>query len=139
MLELTADNVHETITDCFFKEEELTRNEVGDFIQPDGAVFGEGVIRNAWLKEVKVQEHLQDIKDFLSQLADSFRGTLGDTFLKMPFRLDGEQWGEHADAESLLILGEVSQLITLPYPRDKWDTLPGGVPYIMIITDRNVA
>lgn len=73
----------------------------------------------AWLRELP-----------LEFFPESMGGGGGWSFLQMPFKRDGNHWGEHSDCERLLQLavglGEARYLA----PRSLWRLLPGGLPYV---------
>ena len=121
-MELTADNVHNVFINCLAKE-----------VEGKDVIVIKGVINNFAISKFWVDEEKENIKAMLLQLDDNFMNDGGWTFLNMPMRADGVQWGEQRNAQELLVLGMACELATIQMPREMWAMFPGGVPYIQVM------
>ncbi len=122
-MELTAENVNNIFTQCLAEDGE-----------GENVVLIGGVVNNFALDKFWVNENKEDIKSMLLQLDDNFMndGGGGWTFLNMPMRADGVQWGEQRNAEQLLVLGIACELANYLMPREMWKMFPGDMPYIAV-------
>ena len=132
-MELTADNVRETLNKCFFKEadEDPRTNEE----KIAAAIKVAGVRGNVFgFDPIRVEEQKANIASMLSQLPDQFHAGKGDgwSFLNACLRQDGEQWGEHIDIDELFAMGQAAGFVTIPLPREVWQVLYGGMPYFKV-------
>lgn len=76
----------------------------------------------------------------LYQLPNEFKKDNGGGY-SFPYAcidIDGCQWGEHVDAERLIALGTAIGLVQCPIPREMWKILPMGLPYYIILSERNI-
>lgn len=123
-MELTARNVHDTITKCLFSRDEPTEPHVK----------GCGVLQDYAFHPDRLEEARADVASMLAQLDDSFKEGKGGgmSFLQACCRADGTQWGEHSDMEALFALGNALGLAKYPFPREMWPILPGGMPYVTV-------
>ena len=132
MLELTRQNVDQVVQDCRWNDVETV----------DQAQVVEGIAHNVGFSPPRLEEHVEDIEDMLSQLPRQFNeGDEGGgwSFLNACNREDGVQWtGLHLQMEMLFLLGIGIGKVHWMLPRDVWRALPGGVPYVVIRTDREV-
>jgi hypothetical protein len=109
----------------------------GDPIPPD-TVFAEGVIRRFGFDPVKLKANRVKIIDLLRAiLPDSFYKDKGGghSFLALAHTKDGEHWGEHRHIEALICLGIAAGVGQYVVPREKWNMLPGGMPYVVFDLD----
>lgn len=134
-MQLTSENVHFVFTDCLFTEEEVKDLVEGQI--PENAVLVEGLTIKVGFHKERLSKHKEDIKSLLSQISDKFVHNVGGgmSFLELPSRSDGTQWGEHPDAQELLLLGIGSKYMQYCAPQELWPMLPGGVPYVVINLD----
>jgi hypothetical protein len=97
----------------------------------------EGLVRKYMFHPERIQEHKKDIYNLLMELDPTFRKSVGGgwSFLQMPANKDGEQWGGQINAEELLVLGIAAGLMEYGMPREMWNILPGGVPYVVFNDD----
>ncbi|MBY0559834.1 hypothetical protein [Hyphomicrobium sp.] len=115
-MNLTADNVEKLFAECS---------------KPDGAQV-EGVISKAVLDTTGRET---EIAGMLAELPDEFQASGGGgwTFLNACDRRDGQQWTSlHATMEKLFMLGIAAGKARWLMPRDMWDVLPGGMPYVSV-------
>lgn len=125
MKELTAENVMETLSKCFFDDDD----------PKDNPILVEGVVRNFGFRPDRVEANRQDITDYLMQLPDTFRESVGGgwSFVEGCTDKDGRQWGDQIHAEALFAMGQAIKMVSLPVPKQLWKCLPGGVPYYKIL------
>lgn len=123
-MNLTAQNVSETFMECLFKEGEKT----------DNYTMGEGVMQRVGFNPDRLKKSVPKIIEMLNGLPDSFKssGGGGMTFLNMCFDKNGNHWGEHANIDQLVCLGNAAGKLSFLLPRENWSILPGGMPYIMV-------
>lgn len=123
-MELTAQNVEDTLKKCLFKDGEPT----------DDRVEARGVVGGYGFHPQRLVEHSAPIGEMLAQLPQTFHeGTGGGwSFLNACMREDGRQWGEHRDIDSLLCLGIATGQAKILLPREMWSIFPGGMPYFSV-------
>lgn len=98
----------------------------------------EGIVHNFRLSRSAIDANRDEIRALLNLMDERFRTDMGGgySFLGLPFDKSGEQWGEHANAEALYVLGAAAGMARTLLPRSLWKSLPGGVPYIAIDLNR---
>lgn len=124
---LTHQNVEEVFKDCLANTTEYTLK---------------GVCIEVAFNREKIAEHEQDIMQMLMQLPIQFHrpGGCGWSFLNMCIDRDGNQWTDyHQTQDKLVCLGRAIGAVEFLMPRDFWKALPGGMPYIVINDNYNVA
>ncbi len=124
---IDALEVQDAVRDSLFRDEELVDGEA-----PEGAVIVEGVLTTFGFHPDRLETHREEVRDWLGQLPDTFQQDKGGgwSFLQVPFTKDDHQWGEHRDAQNLLVLGEGLGMVKNQMPmRELWAALPGGMPY----------
>ena len=125
---INATRLHEICLDSLFNEEELK----------EGVEYcpGYGVLHNFGFKPEKIEEYAEEVKDILSNLEEGFFTPHGESFLKLPFDKMGQQWGEHANAEELVLIGSATGYVDFSIPRIIWNLMPGSVPFITVSKER---
>ena len=120
-----AGKVRKIFIDSLFRENEDTKNYVE----------AEGLLTKIGFHPERLESHRDEVIELLEMLPDTFRkdGGGGWSFIKMPFTKDGEQWGEHKNADELLMLAVGLGLMQYLTTRDLWPYLPGGMPYVIIL------
>lgn len=117
MAELTS----QAFMDCFFKEGEDTTNHVK--VEGLTTMFG--------LHPERLEEKRELVTAILAELPEKFKE--GWTFLNMCVTKDGTQWtGMHRTCEQLVVMAIGLGLMEYTFPREMWQFLPGGVPYLTI-------
>jgi Tat protein secretion system quality control protein TatD with DNase activity len=126
---LTAENVETILKDCMYKEGEITIDIHKDMIKVDGIMFSFG------FHPSRVEQHKEEIFDMLKQLPKTFMETSGGghSFLNACMDKDNNQWGEHDSIDKLICLGLAIKKIKFCLPRDIWPSLPGGMPYFVVL------
>lgn len=126
-MRLTSENVEAIFKDC------LTDERI--FIV-------QGVVISASFDRKKVETHEEEIMQMLMQLPAQFHrpGGCGWTFLNMCIDRDGNQWTDfHQMQDKLVCLGRAIGAVEFVMPRDLWKVFPGGMPYIVINDNYNIA
>lgn len=126
---LNANRVNEIFTDCLFRDEELPPSEY---------VPAPGITTNVGFHPERVEGYRDEIAAMLDELPDDFQENSGGgmSFLNACNDKHGNQWtGMHQTMEQLFQLGLAVGKATCLMSRDKWDALPGGVPYYVVNAD----
>lgn len=124
-MKLTAENVESTFKSC------LAENHKADGVVVDGVIIKAKFNTNA------ISEHKKDIQDMLTQLPNEFQydGGGGWSFLNMCTDRHGNQWtGFHRTMDMLVCLGIAAGFVRFLLPREMWNIMPGGMPYLVITT-----
>ena len=126
-MQLTSENVEAVFKDCLANTAEHTLK---------------GVLIEVAFNREKIAEHEQDIMQMLMQLPKEFHrpGGCGWSFLNMCIDKNGNQWTDfHQTQDKLVCLGRSIGAVEFLMPRDLWKALPGGMPYIVINDNYNIA
>jgi len=121
-MNLTAENVHDIFKKC------LSNDSVDIKIV-------DGVLTKASFCIKKLEENKSNISDMLNDLPDSFKKGTGDgwSFLNMCEDNKGSQWTDfHVTVDELVCLGIAVDKMSYLMPREMWNVLPGGMPYLVI-------
>jgi hypothetical protein len=123
-MKLTAENVSNVFKYCLFNEGEDSTNHV----------VGEAVKMKVGFHPERLSSHKEQIEKMLNQLPDTFKANSGGgcSFLEACVTADGYHWGEHANIDELLSLGNAIGKASFLMPRDMWHIFPGGMPYFVI-------
>lgn len=124
-MKLTSEKVHEVFMNCLFKEDESTENHK----------IGEGVKTKVGFHPERLKESESTIVELLEELPTEFKKTGGGgwSFLNMCNDKNGNQWtGLHQSMDELVALGNATGKLSFQLPREMWDVLPGGMPYLVI-------
>ena len=124
-MKLNAELVHTTFIECLFQDEESTENyKVGEGIQLKVG-FNPEQLKD---KETLIEELLKDLP--LEFQKDSGGGM---SFLNMCNDKNGNQWtGLHQEMDELVALGTATGKLSFLMPREMWNMLPGGMPYLVV-------
>lgn len=93
-----------------------------------------GIRHDAKYSRSAIEAHKAEIRSMFNQLPENFKKSKGGgwSFLNMCMTKDDVQWtGLHSTMEKLVTLGIAAQLCDYLLPKDMWDILPGGMPYIV--------
>ena len=126
-MRLTSENVEAIFKDCLTDERSFIVKSV--------------VIRASFDRE-KVEAHEEEIMQMLMQLPKEFHrpGGCGWSFLNMCIDKNGNQWTDfHQTQDKLVCLGRSIGAVEFLMPRDLWKVFPGGMPYIVINDNYNIA
>jgi len=108
--------------------------------RPEGSAPAHNVEVAGWLVRhtfsiMRLQRSREAIIRMLLSLNEGFRADVGEggSVGAMVQRGDGSVWTQDmTDVEKLVALGIASGLASFCAPRDKWDRLPGGLPYVRV-------
>lgn len=124
MAKLTTHAVDEMLAQCIAEDAPEERQ-----------IIVEGIINSYAFDREKIEAHRNGIRDMLAELPAEFKksGGGGWSFLNACMRADGQQWtGLHQQQERLFALGIAAGLASWLMPREMWDVLPGGMPYVQV-------
>ena len=131
---LTHEAVKALMMDCLFSEKDFPPNTV-----PDNAVKADGIVHDYGFDPAKLAANTDKIKALLPEIGIEFfpeseGGWGGMSFLRLPLRRDGSQWGDQPMAECLYCLAAAIGHARFIMPREFWSVMPGHVPYILFST-----
>jgi hypothetical protein len=112
---------------------ESCRAQEGD---TDDAVKVEGIVRQLPFNPARVAEHATQIGELLAELPEQFQLAKGGgwSFLNACEDRHGKLWtGQQQTMETLFCLGIAAGKAKWLMPRDMWDVLPGGMPYVVVM------
>lgn len=122
---ISSEAVTAAFMDCLFTDGEDTTNHV----------VAEGIVQTVGFHPDRLASHRDEVMAMLMELPVEFRQTGGGgwSFLNACMDKDGAQWtGLHQVMEQLFCMGIALGLCEYQIPREMWDVLPGGMPYIVI-------
>lgn len=111
---------------------------MADNIDGPNTVVTEGIMAKMAFDRDKLAMHRTEIGDMLSQLPTEFKtkdqgGGDGWSFLNACMDSDGNQWtGMHSTMDQLFVLGIATDQAEWCMPKEMWDLLPGGMPYVVV-------
>ena len=123
---INTQEVEKIFMDCLHNPSKKTKNNI---------VIIEGITCKFGFHPKKLELHKERIIAMLSELPTQFRQNSGGgwSFLNACNTKDGEQWtGLHQRMEQLFVLGMGIGKAKYVMPRKMWNSLPGGMPYIVI-------
>jgi hypothetical protein len=124
-MKLSAKNVERVFNLCI--ERETKRND---------ELIVHGIVNDFPFNKKMLSEYADDIIGFLNELPKEFHENDGGgwSFLNACNDKNGNQWtGSHAVMEKLFVLGIGIDKVKLLLPREVWGSLPGGVPYFVVV------
>jgi len=123
-MKLTSENVTNIFVDCLFADGE----------SQEDAIFADGIVLNYGFHPERLSQHEKEIYSMLQQLPKEFQKDSGGgmSFLNACKTNTGEQWGDHQIMEQLFVLGIACKKVTLLLPKERWELLPGGMPYYSV-------
>lgn len=128
MTKLNAKIIEEILKYCLFKQDE----------NKDNKIIVEGIVHAYGFHPGRISEKKEVIKELLLELPIAFmkNGGGGVSFLEACMDKYNNQWtDEHCAIENLFILGIATGQAQWCFPRDLWNALPGGMPYVMITVE----
>lgn len=130
-MEHLADKIYATFVDCLYRDYEVTPGKI-----PEGTVVGSGVMSlKVGFHPGRLAAAREDVKSYLLEMHPNFSVGGGWTFLSLCVDKNGVQWGEHVNADQLIMLGSALGMVQFMHPREIWHVLPGSMPYLIIDTD----
>lgn len=126
-MRLTAEAVDAIVEACLFEPGEPRESQVEV----------EAVVHTYHFHPGRIAAHTAEISALLAELPVAFRagepGGGGWTFLNACDDRHGRQWtGLHIKVEALFALGIAVGKARWLMPREMWDVLPGGMPYVAV-------
>lgn len=116
----------------------LTAQNVDDLFAQCARDDGEKIHGVAGEASLSVIGYEADIAALLDQLPSEFQksGGGGWSFLNACMDRNGGQWtGMHQTMDKLFMLGIAAGMVCWLMPRDMWEVLPGGMPYVVVSTE----
>lgn len=129
---LTAQAVHAAMIDCLYTNEEIRELDIrADNLPPDGIVV-QGITNKFLLNPTRLEHHRNQVRQWITELPTEFQKGQGGgwSFLQLPMRADGKQWGEQMDAQALYVLSNALGYAKFCLDKEFWAAMPGGMPYI---------
>lgn len=128
-MKLTAEKVNQIFMDCLFEEHPQKGTEY---------IPGKGIMVNVGFNPVKIEEYAESINELLHELPEPFMEDNGGgySFLAAYEDKHGHHWAEHSTMDKLFTLGFASGYAKCLFPRELWSVLPGGVPYVVVLNER---
>ncbi len=102
------------------------------------AVIAEMLACKVYMSKDKVEAAREQItKDLLNLHPNFIRATGGGwTFINACLDRNGDLWTNcHRDMDELVTMGVMIGKVIMLFPRNHWDSLPGGVPYFVVAAD----
>ena len=123
---INADRVDEIFRDCLFNKGENTNN----------SIKAEGILVDVEFHPERLESYRDEVKQMLDNLPAGFHEKTGGgwTFPQACNDRNGDQWTDFQQRmEQLFQLGIGLGLAKYRLPKDKWSTIPGGMPYIVVL------
>lgn len=118
-----ARQIDKVFKDCLYSTDEST----------DQAVVVDGLVIKFGFHPIRLSENKSAVQKFISEMKPEFIRTKGGgwSFLNLCFDKHDVQWGEHINCEQLVALAIALKLGEYLMPREMWEVLPGGMPYVV--------
>ncbi len=106
----------------------------------ESTVTVDGIIQQFTISTRAVGAHKDEIRKLLDEMPLEFHspategGGGGWSFLNLCNDREGVQWAEHRTMEALIVLGIAAGMASYLLPKEMWQFLPGGVPYVAFNT-----
>lgn len=125
---INPNRVHEIFMDSLFKKEE----------NHDTYVTAQGLRMTCAFHPERLESHTDEVHSILQDFPKEFMESTGGgyTFLQMVSDKNGDLCMEQTTADELLMLGIATGWAVILLPREMWQLLPGGVPYVMLYDER---
>lgn len=129
--ESKAAQVHKLVEDSLYRDEFLATLKPGEV--PEGAVLFEGIMQVFGFDPVRLEANREKVRTLIREtVTDEFlmSGGGGYTFLNLCMDRNGDQWAEHPTLDSFVTLAGALGMAGFCAPRELWNILPGGMPYV---------
>ena len=121
---LTTRNLLDVYSDCLIKDYEVDNDE-----PTVNFVLGEGVSSVSVFNAERLEKNKEKIIRLIDELSKIEEGV---SFIEMCCDKNGSQWtSDCLKIDLLVMLGIATETLQFTLPREDWDTLPDGVPYII--------
>lgn len=125
---INSERVNEIFLDCLFRDEEDMSYKV----------IAEGITISIGFHPERLKGHENEIISMLNDLPDKYKNASdgGCSFLSMCNDKFGWKWTSlQQRMEQLYLLGIGIGKIECLLPRDMWESLPGGMPFFVVVVD----
>lgn len=137
MTTLTPQAVQDLLEQCLpYEKTEMTDEQILELVDAGYLIKTPGIMATFVFDPKKIEEHKAEICDLASQLHDEFFMDTGGgwSFLNICSDKDDNLWtGEHRVCEMLCVLMIAAGIANWVGPKEIWEVMPGGMPYIQII------
>ena len=130
---INAEEVEEIFLNCLWSDKQI--KTLGEEYLLAHSIKIEGITLLAAFNPERTEYHAKRISEILAELNPQFFHNVGGglSFLQLPFTKDEEQWGEHKNAEQLMLLGmAINQVKYALANRSMWVAFAGHMPYIIV-------
>ena len=126
---LNPERIHEIFNDCLFKDTESH----SEYLPAKGLTMSVG------FHPERTEKYASEVYEICMNLPTEFQEKTGGgySFLYMCMDKDGNHCMEQPTAQELLLLGIATGWMSILMPRDFWPMLPGGVPFVVVNTQRS--
>lgn len=128
-MSIDPERIHEIFNDCLFKDNESH----SEYLPAKGLTMSVG------FHPERTEKHASEIHELCMNLLAEFQEDIGGghSFLYMCMDKDGNYCMEQPTAQELLLLGIATGWMSFLMPREVWSVLPGGVPFVVVNTQRS--
>ena len=130
---ISAKEVDDIFQSCLWSDEEVST--LGESYLKSHSIIGHGITFSVGFSPEKIEHNRERIGQILEELDPQFFAGHGEgaSFLVLPFTADDKQWGEHSNAEQLMLLGmAINKVKYTVADRTAWGAFAGSVPLISI-------
>lgn len=130
---INAEEVQEIFFNCMWSDKQI--ETLGEEYLLNNSLVFEGLTIKAAFNPERIEYHAKRITEILGELNPQFfpEGGGGSSFLQLPFTKDDEQWGEHRNAEQLMLLGMAIYKVKYALSdRKMWVAFAGHMPYLIV-------
>lgn len=138
-MENLADEVERVFKDCLYTSDEVEKLGVA-WIEKN-CVRAAGITCEVGFQPTRLHAHEAEIRSFVDEMVPQFfpEGGGGWTFLNLAVDRHGAQWtGLHQRMEQLVQLAIATGMGSFCMPREFWNSLPGGMPYVVFSQPQKV-
>lgn len=126
--------VMKLVSHCLFRKEEIA-GLTDDEVKKQG-ICVDGIVHMFYFHPKRIEESKDQIKWLLNEMPAVFhKGSGGGmSFLNLCMDKHDVHWAEHPTMGCLISLGIAAGYARYCLPRDMWEVLPGGMPYVVFDT-----
>lgn len=133
-----AERIQAIMQDCLYNDKEcaeLSLSPHGHIPPPDSVVV-DGIVRSFAFHPGRLQKNKEKIAEILREMPANFQQKTGGgwSFLNLCMDKNGDLWGQHPNMEELVVLGIATKQAAYCLPKELWNALPGGMPYVVFDT-----
>lgn len=128
---ISTGRIKNIFINCLYEKYELKYDENNEAILPKDGIVVEGITFTVCFNPIRIDYYKDEIKSIVNQLHPTFKE--GWSFLNMCLDSDNNQWtGLHRTMEELLLLGIAAGCLEYCVPKEVWNLLPQGMPYVKL-------